>query len=531
MPVNHSLESCLIQFCREWKIGWDNGRLVGPELVLYGLDGILYTELTDQKDIWAITAKCVLQDVRNGQIEREIQNLLRIAGSHQIKVILLKGLGLARRYWPSACRRFSQDIDILLPEDSFVDFLRILSEEGFLLWQEHTRFGPQDIGQYLAQKGCDHHFPSIVSASGSLIPVEVHDLPFQVKKFSLSDSGMTDDFWARAVPSDFPGAYALSLYDNLIYLGIHYLHHFLKNMYEGVCTGQFHIQRKLSLLHDIMLILEKEKERFCFEEFRDLLISYNLYTEYQLIFWALSALYPDHLLFHPLSWRMDSPSGEEKETFYASMSSFLIRLPFGCVLKMTGWQLWNRYIEYLWSKPVLALPFSGFRKVMSLPHANLSVFSLWNDEGIRFSFIFSQPFLRFTSVENMFSGLSGFFCLNVYADQASPSACPPLSRWILDCSGQDGPLSASFPIKLTLLQDTALDMSEEGLIQLFCEGGESRINLFLPWKKICPNPPQRLAFSFQICLTDQDGCLQRKESTDNPIWHDIASYRRLWLVK
>lgn len=128
----------------------------------------------------------------------------------RIPVIVLKGMELARRYYPERVRRPMADVDLLVPRDGFVSALRALAKSGY-------RRVAADPGDTQANEWRNRM--ELSRRPGGPV-VELHDSPL-----AREPDPRVSEAWQRARFGEVPGlprqVGALAFGDNLAFLTRH----------------------------------------------------------------------------------------------------------------------------------------------------------------------------------------------------------------------------------------------------------------------------------------------------------------------
>jgi len=146
------------------------------------------------------------------------QRVLALFQNHDIPVIPLKGIALAKELYPYPEDRPMGDIDLLVPEDQFDRAIGLLTDMGFRVAEGETAFRLQDVHPTVRP-----FLPgalTLVDARGVVIDLHWHlssDPWFRAPR----RIPMTE-IWQRARPAahrdDLPGAWELDPVDALAYL-------------------------------------------------------------------------------------------------------------------------------------------------------------------------------------------------------------------------------------------------------------------------------------------------------------------------
>lgn len=139
--------------------------------------------------------------MRLALLDQELEAALEALLPKAIPVILLKGMELGRRYYPSRALRPMCDADLLVPEERFLEAIAALRSAGF------EARGPLPAGRFRIELARGEHAPT----------VELH-----YRLQAGEDSRFLDGIWRRSQLGAIPGldarVRALHPEDNLVYL-------------------------------------------------------------------------------------------------------------------------------------------------------------------------------------------------------------------------------------------------------------------------------------------------------------------------
>lgn len=224
----------------------------------------------------------IIQEKKNILFKNEILYLSEQAKKAGIKLIILKGILLADKYYPIPSKRHIADLDLFVDRKDFKKLLLICKDNGYLL-ENGKKITSYRVDKHLGEMATDQHFDIIVkNIDGINICIDVHLRLFQQLWFGEASKQIPKDLCDRSVVSevkDFSDAYELELHDLIIYLQLHFIQHFYKNILEGFCYNDFYFQKKIGSLFDIALILKNNNDNLDWNKYIKLVNKYNLNFE------------------------------------------------------------------------------------------------------------------------------------------------------------------------------------------------------------------------------------------------------------
>lgn len=229
-----------------------------------------------------------LQERMDQIMREEIQKLAQLVQQQNIKVILLKGILLADKYYPDEKQRMTGDIDLFLSIEDLTKFMMICRSEGYK-FQDGGEITTQRINEYIDMPEVEkyHHIDPIVkSFKFSDLSIDVHLSFFLVHWFGEKCQLITKDFYDRSIKLQgnvYNNLFGLELHDLLIYQQMHFIQHFYKNIWEGFCTGCFYIQKKVNLLFELAVIILQENKSISWDYYCDLCLKYEIAIEMAIV--------------------------------------------------------------------------------------------------------------------------------------------------------------------------------------------------------------------------------------------------------
>ena len=179
----------------------------------------------------------------------ELIKIYEIAIKEGLKPITLKGIPLSIEIYPKPEIRPFHDIDILIGKSDYEPFLKILNQLGFT-----QKFLFHD-NQYHR-----NYEKEIVNENGSKFNIEL-ELHYELskKEYNIDTESYihhSKKYYVFNVP-----VYILEFYDNLVYLIIHYINHYIGSCKTLTKLNSVFTFLNLNILADLALLIHKNKTK------------------------------------------------------------------------------------------------------------------------------------------------------------------------------------------------------------------------------------------------------------------------------
>ena len=231
----------------------------------------------------------MLLQEKMGQIMREeVQKLAKLTQQQNIKVILLKGILLADKYYPNEKLRMTEDLDLFVSIEDLSKFMMICKNEGYKFY-DGGEITIQRIEKYKTMSEIEkyHHIDPIVKPfKFSVLSVDVHISFFLFHWFGEKCQYISRDFYKRSIALQgqvYKNLFGLELHDLLIYQQMHFIQHLYKNIWEGFCTGFFYVQKKVNLLFELAIIISQESNNISWDYYCKLCLKYEIAIEVAIV--------------------------------------------------------------------------------------------------------------------------------------------------------------------------------------------------------------------------------------------------------
>lgn len=231
-----------------------------------GLNRLMKEEIKKINKIEYIYIKTNIcfQKELNKVLKEEINKIFTKAIEKDIDILSIKGLILAKQLYKYPEIRKINDIDILINFKDIEDVLYLCKQLGYKINNE-TEINQEFIDSFNKNYFFDHHLSPLykevfINNTKFNICLEIHVylLPHWMFEISYKDLELTEILIKRSTYSlDLERTVKiLNIYDNIIFLSMHFYKHYIFDILLGFKTGEIKNNINLSLLHDIALIID-----------------------------------------------------------------------------------------------------------------------------------------------------------------------------------------------------------------------------------------------------------------------------------
>lgn len=288
------------------------------------LDTVLSHLLNDKKKI-SMHYRQVGQKERNEIISEEIRCIANEAQNEGIKLVLLKGVVFARKYYDIPEKRIGKDIDLLIKGNDFVRFIEICKRNGYEL-ARGGEIEEYEIQRYANDLLRDQHFLIISKQVGKTkVYMDIHVGLIQQHWFGGNCEEIPKEFYQRSIDVNMPEFGAINIFephDLLIYLSIHFIQHFYVKIWQGFIDANFYLVKKITLLFDIACMLETEKIRYNWDYFYDLCVYYHVEIELASVLSFLKDVFGEVFPNDIIARLKNAGMHYEKNKFYSSICQY-----------------------------------------------------------------------------------------------------------------------------------------------------------------------------------------------------------------
>lgn len=524
------IESLRHYVLRVAEIGSLNRKQVENLIAECRIDSFLSHSFSDKKDRARYGCLDILQRNYNALCREEIRELADSAHEEGIKLIILKGVVFSERYYFRPEKRRSGDIDILIGSDDFVKFVQICGRNGYRL-EDGKEIDEFTVRNYAGDFFRDQHF-NVISKyiKNTEVNMDIHVSLIQCYWFAGKCRLISEDFWRRSVASErvsLEHAYELEVHDLIIYLGLHFLQHFYRKIWEGFSCGGFVLDMYFNLLLDIACVLMSRSSEINWDYFCKLCNSYQIDCEMANVLEYVCQIFGGIVPLHVICELDEKGKLYTKDRFYYSICRFMMKMDLAHLLGNPTAYWLDDYIDtvikskkiFCCRKNLDALTFKGQYAYGCEAVASKMDFSAmlkWNEtcfyitmkikyEGI--SLVESDNLENFFLSDKNFIviGIHGFECrrrrmeakaLSVYYNRFK-------SKIIFSCDNAD--------VKITAADD--------------------RIIVEVPWfvLGITPMPGKSVGTNIIWTHYSTETEYARVGLSENPTWHDIMGMYRIGL--
>ncbi|CAN2039100.1 Nucleotidyltransferase family protein [Candidatus Magnetomoraceae bacterium gMMP-15] len=255
-------DSYKIEYILKQELDWD--RIINDSKRL-GIQPLLYKHLYEEKYICHVPDNIMsllennfrLQSIRSLKIYAQINQILDIMNSHNISVILLKGIFMAKWIYKDIALRPMSDIDILCKKEDVRIIKNLMTQIGY----DQRIYYHTDLHENVFGPTAKH-LPEFLHPTGYSVEVHLHIFPKISYNFDLMQK-----IWKVAILSELNDkrVYHLSPEDQVLHLFLH--------LYEHLIISDTNIDIPLYWFCDIHEFIKQNINRIDWDRFLALLDS------------------------------------------------------------------------------------------------------------------------------------------------------------------------------------------------------------------------------------------------------------------